>query len=646
RAQSVTDHLPLGHLLTTALPFAFGDLEGWRGVGNFVESHTWLGIVPLSLLGLWAWTGGRAVASTDASPALGALDEQAAGRARLGSFLATVAAVSLVLVWLGGLPLRLAQLTPLFSINDVARIRNLTLTAAVLLGALALDRLVSQGPAASRPGDRNPSVGWRWARAGVLAALAVGVVATGLPDAIDGARRAGSGGQLQADLAVAVVGFAVVGGLLWFTSRRTSQRTGVVALLVPALLAIAIADTVRLTRDVWPDVPREALYPSTPAHEFLAANLGNERTASAELALYPGTTTWYRIRTVAGHAFPTQQWAEALRKLDPGVYDRSATMPLLGVTPDIARSPLLDRLAARWWVTDLDHPPIGSAGSLELRRTEMGFTADLPADRPFRALVLPSSAGLVATVTQVTTTVLAAGEPVATSTRRLLPTRPERAVVLTTPDAVGDTLQITWTDAPELPGTLDAFWADDFDPLELVFSDGVVAYRRHDALARFRWATDAVVIADGGDRLDALSLGVPAGTVVLHDDALGDPSLDDTVLAGGGTAANLDVETADGDVLRINVEAIDDGWLVVADSLQTNWRATVDGAPATLLDADHVGVAVAVTAGEHDVELRYVPATLTWGRTVSLTTLLAIILLAFAPWFRRRRVSPEPGATP
>ena len=53
----------------------------------------------------------------------------------------------------------------------------------------------------------------------------------------------------------------------------------------------------------------------------------------------------------------------------------------------------------------------------------------------------------------------------------------------------------------------------------------------------------------------------------------------------------------DGDFLRMSVDAEGDGYVVVADGMQTDWVATVDGQPAELLDADHAGVAVARAGG-------------------------------------------------
>jgi hypothetical protein len=56
---------------------------------------------------------------------------------------------------------------------------------------------------------------------------------------------------------------------------------------------------------------------------------------------------------------------------------------------------------------------------------------------------------------------------------------------------------------------------------------------------------------------------------------------------------------------------------VVTDAYYPGWVATVDGRPAPILRADHAFRAVAVPAGEHRIEMRYMPASLRLGALVS-----------------------------
>jgi hypothetical protein len=180
------------------------------------------------------------------------------------------------------------------------------------------------------------------------------------------------------------------------------------------------------------------------------------------------------------------------------------------------------------------------------------------------------------------------------------------------------------------------------DGLRLAFADDLRIYERMRALPRVRWASRTTVIGDRDRRLEALAAGaVPADTVVLDEP-------DGAAGAGPAetrnSAATL-VTEHDGRVgLDVAVDADRAGHLVVADALQHDWVATVDGEPADLVPADHAGVAVAVPAGHHEVDLRYRPRGQRVGLAVGAVTALALALAAVAGAGRRvgRRSGP-PG---
>jgi hypothetical protein len=77
-------------------------------------------------------------------------------------------------------------------------------------------------------------------------------------------------------------------------------------------------------------------------------------------------------------------------------------------------------------------------------------------------------------------------------------------------------------------------------------------------------------------------------------------------------------------------------WL--SDTWRPGWEATVDGAPAPLLRANHAFRAVPVPAGEHRVELRYRPGAVRLGAGLSLLGALGLAALGLV---RRRRVAPN-----
>jgi uncharacterized membrane protein YfhO len=99
-------------------------------------------------------------------------------------------------------------------------------------------------------------------------------------------------------------------------------------------------------------------------------------------------------------------------------------------------------------------------------------------------------------------------------------------------------------------------------------------------------------------------------------------------------ASDLAVVTDAPTAIELTVEAERPGYVVVADALQSGWVATVDGTDVPLVEADHAGVAVAVPAGLHEVELRYRPRGRSLG--LALSTLTVVGMLVALVWERRR----------
>ena len=129
----------------------------------------------------------------------------------------------------------------------------------------------------------------------------------------------------------------------------------------PVFIAlIASAEILLFVLPFWPRIDSDKHYPNTPAHEFLAANANGDRIAAHDLAFYTGTTTYYEIRTLTGHTFHPPTWSDLLEAVDPLALTRSPTFSFIEFL-DVQRlnSAILDRLAVRWLVTQVDFPIIG-----------------------------------------------------------------------------------------------------------------------------------------------------------------------------------------------------------------------------------------------------------------------------------------------
>ena len=144
-----------------------------------------------------------------------------------------------------------------------------------------------------------------------------------------------------------------------------------------------------------------------------------------------------------------------------------------------------------------------------------------------------------------------------------------------------------------------------------------------------------MVVPDLVDRLTVLANGAANDdTVVLNDD----PPYGD----GDGLPADVKV-TEDGPTgIEAQVDAQGEGFLVVADALQSGWTVEVDGRRAELMDADHAGVAVRVPEGRHTVSLHYRPGGWRLGQLLSALTMLG--LAGVVIWDVRRRRRPAVGS--
>jgi len=90
--------------------------------------------------------------------------------------------------------------------------------------------------------------------------------------------------------------------------------------------------------------------------------------------------------------------------------------------------------------------------------------------------------------------------------------------------------------------------------------------------------------------------------------------------------------------LRLQSDSPGPGWLVLLDSFEKGWSATVDGAAAPLLPANVAFRAVPLPAGRHEVEMRY--------RARGVLSGLAIAALGLALLLLRARSLPSARESP
>ncbi|MGH9278312.1 MAG: YfhO family protein [Acidimicrobiales bacterium] len=90
---------------------------------------------------------------------------------------------------------------------------------------------------------------------------------------------------------------------------------------------------------------------------------------------------------------------------------------------------------------------------------------------------------------------------------------------------------------------------------------------------------------------------------------------------------------------RVSTSGSHAALVVVAEAWFPGWRATVDGRPAPVLEADGAFLGVPVGAGDHTIEITFHPPPLrALGRLITAGTVVALVLGAFLS--RRRRTKP------
>jgi hypothetical protein len=173
------------------------------------------------------------------------------------------------------------------------------------------------------------------------------------------------------------------------------------------------------------------------------------------------------------------------------------------------------------------------------------------------------------------------------------------------------------------------------DGLRLVYARSAVVYQRLHALPRIRWAGRSRIEPDAARRVALVGAGDLRPDEVVLDAPAG---------RSGGAPAQVRVTRDGTDRIEVSVRASAAGHLVIADALQQDWAATVDGRPVPLVAADHGLVAVPVSSGTHVVQLSYqMPYHNLGGWVSGLTAALAAGLLGVA-WWRRIRARGRPAA--
>lgn len=680
RAQGPGNHSTLSSLLTTMVPDAQGLCINGASSGrdNPIESVAFIGVAAI-VLGLVAITARPRAARSAHSSVVG--------------FLGVAVVVVVVLGWVGGSLLALAQHLPVFSTNSVSRISCLLGFLVAALAGFGFEHLLSvfrdretdshhpPGGPGDRPGDRpddepddepddisatldgllrEPGHSrFGFVVSGKLRPVLVLAATTAfalfiLRDAV--LEAPGRVALLQlahvsampAILLVLCVGSVLAVG---FGPRWTRYAA------IVAIPLIVVGQSAYAFRASVPGSDPDNFYPVTSTHQFLTDNLGSDRFAGSGMRMYPATGTYFGFRTPTGHQATTDAWKALLQAVDPRSSatatnsDFSAEAVNAGTAGHI---PILDQMAVRYFVA-ADSDIAGTTIDPPVSPTTVTLRADQ------HAQCSPVRGPLRAVTVRVLSPLRKASQAGVTVHVRLRTARGDLTGVRYLPDGLDSATAMTPMSIA-IPGedlaTADLVhpevWVSGVrgtfalrasgvavscgrvvpiaDGLKLVSSaDGVIVYERLTSLPRIRWASRSSVQSDPAVRVRQLKAGIGPEAVVLNSAGP----------AASGSPASVRVTSDDGDTVLATVNAAGAGYLVVADSLQQRgWSATVDGAPATLLPVNNAMVAVPVSSGVHRVELRYTVPGQRAGMLVTGAALLMCLGIVSLWWHRRRSGRP------
>ncbi|TML00550.1 MAG: YfhO family protein [Actinobacteria bacterium] len=624
RTETPGTHIPLRDMVTLGIPNAFGSpVDGnYFGQRHFVRT----GYGPVTYHEIQSFIGATSlVLIVFAATRLGRRP-RTGNRLPRGSwsYLWLGSALTAVLIYVGGPLLGILQTLPIFSLNYIGRLRAVFLFLLAGLAAAGFQALIDD--------RREERRSWILPLLVVGVGLAVG--AFGLARAWQLAGEVRQRRYLLAHSALPILALGLTAAGVAFRKRVRLSGVPLVVWVAPLLIA---AESLTFAYPYWPRTSKADFYPTTAAHQFLQRHLGGDRLAAEGLALYPGTTTFYGLRSVTAHTFEASTWADLVKAANGGVLSR-IVFPKLQPKVEVATSPVLDQLSVRYFVAAPTHVfgqevALASPTRTIALEARSAITEAVP-DRRIRGVVVgvrtrydgqDQHAVLAAQVLDASGAVLTEGSrPVAgAKTGRFVIALPEYAAsgqgvgtvrVRISLRASGGRL-ILAADQQGRP-TLSLVVPQE-DGLKLVFTDGVLIYQRDSVLPRIRWASSATVVGDPAKQVELLAYGVSPDTVILN--AAGPRA--------SGLGATLRVPQGSGEQIRVDVDARGGGYLVFADAIQSGWRAWVDGTPSNLFPADHALGAVFVPAGRHEVRLQYDPEAWRLGELISGLSVLVLLAL-------------------
>ncbi len=183
------------------------------------------------------------------------------------------------------------------------------------------------------------------------------------------------------------------------------------------------------------------------------------------------------------------------------------------------------------------------------------------------------------------------------------------------------------TRLPEHPSLVPVWVGKDYE------GNARAIYENTDAFPR-AWVAGDYTVITGEEALRALAEGRVdlRRTVVLAEE----PSLKPVP----GDSAVVAIERWKQKEIVMSVELDRPGIVVVSEAYYPDWKATVNGTPATILRANYAFRALALAAGRHQIVMHYDDSLIKQGASISASALGVTLLTLIGAWLvqaRRRR---------
>lgn len=416
-----------------------------------------------------------------------------------------------------------------------------------------------------------------------------------------------------------------------------------------------------------PTIKRELFFPESNGIRFLRDNIGDAKMITLENAMLANTPLYFGLSNFSGRAFLTGREKEMYRLINENAFRQRATQFLFPINDETRLgSGFVDALGIKYVVLPPTRGIDELSRSLLVRQKEWNHVIDLVPGSSLRQDFIPNRDMIADTITLMLHEYAlddprrlrlvihdhAEGTNRAAESAEWVPDIGRMVYSIGTyPFKADAEYSLEFTLGADAKGQVRVRSTKDVDLLsngqgylngaadfdDLTFSvfddtqvrldkfrlvhDGDLAIFENTAVFPRAWLVGGLKFSDdeetlAGLRQDLLDLRETAWASIEDQAAIGDPG------HTGKVDGSVTAERVAGGRQRFRVEADHPCFLIVSDNYHPNWRASVDGRPATLFRADFNFRGVPVPAGAHTVELEY--------RTPCLRESLAMSLLAAA----------------